>query len=758
MSALSLQDPTNTVGTSESSVVFSDMSFTAVLPPSSSTSYESIEKIPSPRPFEEIASPLAFVVKQLVNTRRNGVPFTFTVDLRQDELLDTTRQLEKVHLPAPMSYDDLLEAARCFLPMHGCPSRPLMLTAPQLQLRDELLKHIYKVLYGETINCGTGRLVLGPKGVGKTTVLHVVYHLVRELLPSALVFFATVGKGVALFPLLQRAAARVLPPNVTPWLSVNSVIEWLPGDNKLVGLVDEYHGVYRDEENGKAWIDSMHALGQSTQSSTFVLGGSSPRLRSLAFGKAVVKDVKDDYPLYKRQPNLNHTRYTAVELLSATTAEEYRDLLDVFGLREAHKLLDVSHERWLSLVAMATGGVMRSMEAVASEVVSLLVLFLGRALASMDERSEAYVALAEVLRRFARERDLPVAKRIGMACEVKEKFKLDVTVDEAEIESVAGDPYNTTKFHQCHATLLNALGGMLEKQAEARGLSLFGKPFELMQAVAASSLEAMFSMGELYQASDDGAIRYNGSGTVAFGSPVLAQYVLDKTQDGPKWFTPQLKAYLRAPYGKHGIRAEAAVRWSIAARLNDTDLGTRSGDTDGKHTLRHEPHLATGQWSLMAGNVSLSWDMLTKFGHVVDEDPDLRGCDAVWFEVKDKILTVHRYQIKLGERVLESTAAMFSLLVGNTTRQKAIPFDENARKALESALQGQNPGVEVKIKTYLVTTLREKPKSSWRTKATEHDTDHLTCEFWGRKECSDNLWHPAIKEWAKKEGLTSYYV
>jgi hypothetical protein len=183
-----------------------------------------------------------------------------------------------------------------------------------------------------------------------------------------------------------------------------------------------------------------------------------------------------------------------------------------------------------------------------------------------------------------------------------------------------------------------------------------------------------------------------------------------------------------------------------------------SGDTDGKHTLRHEPHLNTGQWSLTAGHVSLSWDTLTKFRHVVDESPDHRGCDAVRFEVKGKILTVHRYQIKLGERVLESTATMLSLLVGKTTKQNAIPFDEEARKALELTLRKEKPDIEVKIKTYLVTTLCEKPNSSWRTKATKHDTDHLTCEFWGRKECSDNLWHPAVKAWAEKEGLTSYYV
>jgi hypothetical protein len=50
-----------------------------------------------------------------------------------------------------------------------------------------------------------------------------------------------------------------------------------------------------------------------------------------------------------------------------------------------------------------------------------------------------------------------------------------------------------------------------------------------------------------YQARDEGAIRYNGSGTVVFGSPDLIQYALDKTQQA-NWFTPQLKGCLHAPF------------------------------------------------------------------------------------------------------------------------------------------------------------------------------------------------------------------
>jgi hypothetical protein len=76
---------------------------------------------------------------------------------------------------------------------------------------------------------------------------------------------------------------------------------------------------------------------------------------------------------------------------------------------------------------------------------------------------------------------------------------------------------------------------------------------------------------------------------------------------------------------------------------------------------------------------------------------------------------------------------MLSLLVGKTVRKNANAFDEDARKALERALQGEKPDVEVKIKAFLVTTCGEAEKSSWWAKAMEHDTNHLTCEFWGAK-------------------------
>jgi hypothetical protein len=99
---------------------------------------------------------------------------------------------------------------------------------------------------------------------------------------------------------------------------------------------------------------------------------------------------------------------------------------------------------------------------------------------------------------------------------------------------------------------------------------------------------------------------------------------------------------------------------------------------------------------------------------------------------------------------------MLSLLVGKTIKKNANAF-RDARKALVRTLQGEKPDVEVKVKTFLVTTCGEAGKSSWRAKAMEHNTDHLTCEFWGRKEYSDNLWHPAIKEWARKEGQATTF-
>jgi hypothetical protein len=90
----------------------------------------------------------------------------------------------------------------------------------------------------------------------------------------------------------------------------------------------------------------------------------------------------------------------------------------------------------------------------------------------------------------------------------------------------------------------------------------------------------------------------------------------------------------------------------------------------------------------------------------MNEDHHHRG-DAIWFQIENKTLTVHRCQIKLGESQLSGTTSMLSVLVGKTVKKNANAFDEDARKALERTLQGKKPDVKVKIKTYLVTTCGE---------------------------------------------------
>jgi hypothetical protein len=43
----------------------------------------------------------------------------------------------------------------------------------------------------------------------------------------------------------------------------------------------------------------------------------------------------------------------------------------------------------------------------------------------------------------------------------------------------------------------------------------------------------------------------------------------------------------------------------------------------------------------------------------MNEDPDHHG-DAVWFQIEDTTLTMHRYQIKLGESQLSGTTGIAS--------------------------------------------------------------------------------------------------
>lgn len=260
----------------------------------------------------------------------NDVAFRITIETTADFVCT---QYLGFNETKPKSHVDLVEAADLF-EFYKRDGAPLKLTSRQTKMRNLLLEHAYNVLYTEGFSAGAGRLVLGRKGVAKTTTLMMVQAILGALLPSKyLIFFCSVAKYsdvVSPFKAAQVVRHKVDKTSVT-WTTIQDVKDSLKtSGGKYLAFVDEFHVAY---VTNTLWRLTAYSGGQQTDYGSFILTGSAPYLRSLAFGHAAKEDVEKMFPFYTTAPNLNHSRYTAIDMEPETSKESYTELAELFGLR-----------------------------------------------------------------------------------------------------------------------------------------------------------------------------------------------------------------------------------------------------------------------------------------------------------------------------------------------------------------------------------------------------------------------------------------
>jgi hypothetical protein len=136
---------------------------------------------------------------------KNKGAFQVTIDLTSPFVCQ--RSSLELNGEEPNCLNDLLEAADLF-EFCSPDGTPLKLTTQQTGVRDKLLEHVCKVLYNKrSFNNGAGRLVLGRKGVAKTTTLMMVQAILSSLLPSKhLVFFCSLGRYPDVMALFQEVS------------------------------------------------------------------------------------------------------------------------------------------------------------------------------------------------------------------------------------------------------------------------------------------------------------------------------------------------------------------------------------------------------------------------------------------------------------------------------------------------------------------------------------------------------------------------
>jgi len=189
-------------------------------------------------------------------------------------------------------------------------------------VRNLLFAHAYNVLYMPSFSAGAGRLVLGRKDAAKTTTLRMVQAILSALLPNKyLVFFCSAAQFPDVIALFQKANGMRLATDeaAASWTTAEDLKKSLGGNQgKFVAFVDEFQAAYTKDT---AWRNTAHSFGQQTSYGTFMLTGSAPNLRALAFGHAQKEDVKGMFPYYEKAGNLNSSRYDVIDMEPKTSKE-----------------------------------------------------------------------------------------------------------------------------------------------------------------------------------------------------------------------------------------------------------------------------------------------------------------------------------------------------------------------------------------------------------------------------------------------------
>ena len=382
-------------------------------------------------------------------------------------------------------------------------------------------------------NCH-GRLVVGPKGTGKSSFLQALVLAVQKLAEHTIAIWVDAATADVGSPALaiMRGVAELLPVGlpIPHELVTAAENDDLPGVLDVVfvmGLrvllvVDEYPTVYsRPACVGDKWTRQVYAMGQratSPQSHVVVLSGSAPYTRSMCFGKLPLDLAK--YPSYLgRARNLNSERFQVRTLGPIITAEGLRQFIqswqppdDMIAESDPRKLL--RQQSALDGFFVTSGGNHRRMDDVLD------------ALARGKAPSESWYKVAD----------------------------------------------HATKYEPLRKAMVDHI--VSSREAEGKRGILAEDPWSLLRWIPWTSLTvpgvADMALSERFAAADDGAIVFEqsmSSDSVRFVAPIQPLLLQERCvafPHWPGWFDPYMRTCLRFPSGVLGIDAGTVFLHSIS--------------------------------------------------------------------------------------------------------------------------------------------------------------------------------------------------
>ncbi|EGD82278.1 hypothetical protein PTSG_02948 [Salpingoeca rosetta] len=466
------------------------------------------------------------------------------LELELDDPSVSVHKPQHPDMPLPQTSTELRESVEELL-QRVCLDRhkQVVLTPSQRTVLNDIVTHVFDVVSGNkgASNKGAGRLVVGPKGTGKTTLLLLLEKLLNMLLPaSVVVFYASAQTHRDLYKLLHKAIkertglSMELPEDTSPSDAPGHFARWLKANKiKVVGLIDEYQAVYTFDED-RWWIIAMHVFGQFAARYTFVLTGSSAHLRGLCFDKA------------PKPPNSAATsRYTTLVLSPILTKHGLRDVVDHLGMLPMARFIrvdgddnddtSVQDEALLRFIFMQTAGLMRNITSLIPAMQRMVEDSLTpvlQACCAIDD--EALVATAREVCGVVRNAESSLQDKASALLRLIETAEeAGATVERPVYSSDVHQTFDDTfvaRHLTKHSRLLHAMAECLVRHAEERRwAALADDPWALVTALPAVDLEAEgFGPSDLYQAAEDGAVVYGmEEHMISFASPALALAILE---------------------------------------------------------------------------------------------------------------------------------------------------------------------------------------------------------------------------------------
>ena len=415
--------------------------------------------------------------------------------------------------------------------------RPMFLGGDRRSMIEGLAVQLSRLDRGLMTGNANCRIVLGPKGSGKTTALQACVIAAQALCLGVVAVYVDVSTTVLTSPMDAVVAAfrNLLPPgtphtaatlqrleaardSTEPVAGVRAVLRDLK--LRVFLVLDEFTAAYAFPKpvGFDRWIREVFMLGNCTAGIflTYV-SGSAACLRSLCFGKAdAVTAAK--FPSYQGiLRNLNSSRFQEVTLGPLSTPKDFDEYLRAVGGEHS-------------------GLVKAALES--SEALNALFCWSGGVLRSVDNC-------------------------VGRA-----------SADEVPAPVEGGAMHKVTSLLGRFQPLWTWLFEKLEERhvlSKAEAL-LVDDPWALVAEVPIKGPECLppepfNTVPALYEATDAGAVVYkqrSGGDSIRFLTPLQPLLLRErKFGECTEWFSEGLRFQLRYPFSAHGTAAEAALRWSM---------------------------------------------------------------------------------------------------------------------------------------------------------------------------------------------------